>query len=172
MKKRFGAFLKILCVITALFMAMYIMSSCSEPLLQFIFGKDRTEITETHDVKDFFDGTYLEYNGGKDAEVFFNEYAHIDDYKDISFHYKDGEKGNYLMNSRHQHTVFALDVYYERNEFLRVSDEILLELTGQTAEEIFELYDGRRMVAFSGYKVEKEDRVYKENNAAVLFDPR
>ena len=164
-------------VISFLLLAVMIvdMTSCGVLFLPLVFcdsNNSNDEITETHDIKDFLDKTYLEYNGGKDAEVFFNEFAYINNYKDIAFHYKDGEKGNYLNNEYYQHTVFVLDVYYPRDIFLEVSDKILLELVGQKAEDIFLLYDGKQAVAFSGYKVEKSDSVYKENIAAVLFDPR
>ena len=152
---------------------MLVLSSCGVTFLSAMFDKDYEDsIIETHNVNDFFDETYLEYNGGKAAKVFFDEFAYTDNYIDIAFHYKDGEKGSYLMDSYYKHTVFALDVYYDRDTFLEVSNNILLEITGEKAEDIFKLYDGKQMVAFSGYKIEKEDSVYKENNAAVLFDPR
>ena len=78
------------------------------------------------------------------------------------------------MEEYYKHTVFVLDVYYERDVFLQVSDKILIEITGQKSEEIFELYytTPTKMVPFSGYKVEREDQVYKQNNATILFDPR
>ena len=130
---------------------------------------------ETHDVNEFFNKTYLGYNGGKDAENFFDEYANFDQYKDIAFHYKDGENDTYpfeLHRRYYQHTIFVLDVYYEEELFLKISDQILLELTGQNAENVFNLYEQEKNKSFVGYKIKKDDDIYKNNNAAIFFDPR
>ena len=167
--KKLPLFLDALKVSILLFVAIFIMSSCENPLL----SKNRDdEIIEVHSFFYFLDKTYLEYNGGKEAEAFFDEYADTNKYIDIDFHYKDGEKGNYINKKYYGHTVFALDVYYDRDTFLQVSDRILLEITGESAEDIFKSYDGKNNVAFSGYKIEKNNSLYEENSAAVLFDPR
>ena len=168
--KKFPTFLKLIFSVLLLLTVLLQLTACSH-LISLFQCKD-SEIIETHDVASFLEKTYLEYNGGKDAQIFFDEFAYTDNYIDIGFHYKDGEKGNYLMDEYYKHTIFALDIYYDRETFLQVSNNILLQIAGKTAEQAFDLYDGKQMVEFSGYKVEREDSVYKENSAAVLFDPR
>ena len=126
-------------------------------------------IDKTHSTTVFWEQTYTSYNGGMDAKAFFDEYAHFDNCKDIAFNYIDGEKYIGLYNHC---TVFALDVYYDDVDFLKISDTILTKLIGQTAKEYFITFDGKRNVPFSGYKVERSESIYEENNASILFDPR
>ena len=90
----------------------------------FIANADYSDevFVETDDVANFFNKTYLEYNGGKNAEVFFNEYAYLDEYKDIAFYYKDHERKESLFeehSKKYHHTAFALDVYYDEETFWR-----------------------------------------------------
>lgn len=138
-------------------------------LISFPIALHNSKIDKTHSATAFLEQTYTSYNGGIEAKVFFDEYAYVDNYKDIAFNYVDGEKYIGLYN---HFTVFALDVYYDEIDFLEISDTILSEITGQTAKEFFITFDGKRNVAFSGCKVEKGESVYEGNNASILFDPR
>jgi hypothetical protein len=128
-----------------------------------------TEVDRTHNVHDFFDNFYIAYNGGKCACWFFNEYAYVEKYKAIAFHYVDGEKYNGFFKYQ---TLFVLDVYYDKEVFMEISDRILTEQTGKDAKSFFATSDGMPDTPFHGCKIIKGEFPYDTNNASVLFDPQ
>ena len=138
-------------------------------LLSFVIFIYNINIKKSDSVDDFFSEAYVLYNGGEDAKAFFDEYVNLEGYRDIHFHYVDGEKVIALYNF---FTVFVVDVYYENEQFFEVSNSLLQSNVGVNAEIYFSEYDGKHKIAFDGFKVKKTDENYKSNTAAVMFDPR
>lgn len=120
-------------------------------------------------VDDLFSKNYVSYNGGEDAQLFFEEYLNLEGYKDVKFHYMDGEKIIALYNF---FTVFVVDVYYENEQFFELSNTLIQHNEGVSAEAYFNEYDGLHKIAFSGFKIKKSDTIYQNNTAAIMFDPR
>lgn len=114
----------------------------------------------------FFDNTYASYNGGKDAQLFFNEYAYVDEYKDIDFHYIDGEKIKHYYNFW---TVFVLDVYYEKEDYNNHFDNIT-----KNSDEC--VSQGKLSISsdsyYDMYRVKKSNTTYTNNSAYILFHPQ
>lgn len=121
-------------------------------------------IKETHDVNDFISENYVDYNGGESAKQFFDEYANLEEYRDIAFHYCDGDKiiTWYYAYSK---TMFALDVWYDEEMFFEVVDTILKDTERTTLYDKNYTYDG-----FYEYIVTREDALYVNNYAAFYID--
>lgn len=175
-KKTILKTLKTIAIIVAIILVLISISLCIV-FAQLVWGiysyvQSLPEVVETHDINIFFDKGYTAYNGGKNAEIFFNEYAYVDNYEDIAFHYKDGEKNPGFI--RGQCTIFVLDVYYDEATFLEVSNRILLELTGQDAETYFAILEAEAPYSpfNDGYKIERNESPYLNNTACIFFDPR
>ena len=165
LKKFLNITLLIMTFIIALFLVI-------QGLLFALFpSHEKKEDVETHDINDYFNKTYLEYTGGKQAEIFFNDFVSTDGYKDIAFHYLD-DRDTIHIGGRipRKCTIFVLDVYYEEDAFWEISDKILTELTGKSAKDSLEFVFTSE-TTFDEYDVEKDTGIYKDNTAAILFDP-
>ncbi|MBE6531811.1 MAG: hypothetical protein E7679_06995 [Ruminococcaceae bacterium] len=122
-------------------------------------GIYRYKIRTVTNTKVYLTQKYVKYNYGKDAEVFFNDYAYTENYKDIAFHYCDAEKIISLYNTW---TVFVLDVYYDKAEFDNVLDKLTFKINRNEPDST--------TGGFLVYSVKDEDDVYKNNSAFVLID--
>ena len=116
-------------------------------------------IRETNDVEDYLDGSYIKFNGGEEAKHFFEEYARTDSYKDIGFNYRDAGK---LIELYKYKTAFALDVYYEAEDFDRIFDAIVFDTDIQESYCSF----GEILV----YNLIKNEPLYLENSAMFFID--
>lgn len=156
--------LLIILILTPIYMTL-------RPLYKLFSSFEPQIDVETHDINDYFNQTYLEYKGGKEADIFFNDFVCIDGYKDIAFHYLDDADTIHIHSGiPRKCTIFVLDVYYEEAAFWEVSDKILIELTGKNAKDSLE-FVFKPTTTFNGYTVTNDDPVYKENTAAIFFDP-
>lgn len=138
-------------------------------VLAFFFGVTfvfvwNANIKKTHDVNDFHTGNYVEYNGGEEAKQFFDEYANLDAYRDIDFHYYDGDKVITIYDAWCK-TMFALDVWYEEDVFFETVDEILKDTHKTTLSDNNYKDDG-----FQCYIITREDDLYVNNYAAFFID--
>ena len=123
-----------------------------------------SSVKRTHDVNDFYTGNYVEYSGGKEAKLFFDEYANLDAYRDIDFHYYDGDKVITIYDAWCK-TMFALDVWYEEDVFFETVDEILKDTHKTTLSDNNYKDDG-----FQCYIITREDDLYVNNYAAFFID--
>jgi hypothetical protein len=129
----------------------------------FVFVRN-ANIKKTHDVNDFHTGNYVEYNGGEEAKQFFDEYANLDAYRNIDFHYYDGDKVITIYDAWCK-TMFALDVWYEEDVFFETVDEILKDTHKTTLSDNNYKDDG-----FQCYIITREDDLYVNNYAAFFID--
>ncbi len=116
-----------------------------------------SNIDETDDIDIFLTKKYTEYNGGNEAEVFFDEYAIVNEYQDAQFHYKDGKK---IISTRSYCTAFVLDIYYEQ------FPEEIWETPGLNLNSDYHYYNK----PFSIYKIDSEKDIYNDNSAFVMID--
>lgn len=114
-------------------------------------------IDETDDIDIYSSKKYTEYNGGNEAEVFFDEYAIVNEYQDAQFHYKDGKK---IISTRSYCTAFVLDIYYEQ------FPEEIWETPGLNLNFDYHYYNK----PFSIYKIDSEKDIYNDNSAFVMID--
>ena len=138
----------ILMVLTIMFFAL-----CIFGLYVAIDKIYHLNIDETHDSESYFSESYLKYNGGKEAKEFFDEYVYNGDYKDIAFHYKDGDK---MISTLNYCTAFVLDIYYE---------DIPQNIIGSYASS-----SHYYIAPFSIYKIDRNDDIYDDNSAFIMFD--
>lgn len=150
MKKKFIWFISIVVSLLLVFSFPTIWNSC---------------IKETHDANDFLSGNYVDYNGGKSAKQFFDEYANLEKYKDIDFHYCDGDR-KITFSFAYTKTMFALDVWYDEDIFFEVIDTILKDTDSTT------LYNSNYTCNGFGdsYIITREDDLYIDNYAAFFVD--
>lgn len=122
-------------------------------------------IKETHNAQDFLNGNYQSFNGGEEAKRFFDEYAYTQKYKDIAFHYYDGNKQISFYYAWVK-TIFVLDVWYEEDIFFNVVDEILADTDSKILYPQNYEYDG----FYNAYTITKNDNLYVDNYAAFYID--
>ena len=82
-------------------------------------------IEENENLKNEIDkinNNYVSYNGGRDAQYFFESFAKIDGSKDILFKYRDNEMKIAVI--RKNITAFALDIEYSSEDYSAHMNEI------------------------------------------------
>lgn len=123
-----------------------------------------TCVRKTHNVNDFLTEKYVKYNGGTEAKHFFNEYVNLEEYKDIAFHYCDGDR--LITIDTRCKTMFILDVWYEDDIFFETVNKILKDTKTPTLDHNNYECDG----FYVGYFVTKADDLYVENSAEFMID--
>ena len=126
---------------------------------------------------DFFKYDLTELYGGKQAKLFFDEYAVLRSYKDIKFYYRDS--GRQISTLYSSWTVFVLDVYYEEDCFLEIVNRILADTElpeeyNYNGEEYYEYivshFDPSSQDNFVGWQILKDEPLYKNNVAGFFVD--
>ena len=120
-------------------------------------------VKKTDDIENFFNRKYELYNGGKEAKQFFGNYVELEEYKDIAFHYCDGEK--YIGGWHKTYTVFIVDIYYEEDVFYEVAEKILPDTDDADKTEM-----SKNINNFQISKIVLREELYQKNTAYVMFD--
>ena len=106
----------------------------------------------------YLEKDYIDFFGGKEAAIFFEKYITSTDYLAIDFYYcDDGRRIFPLMKS---YTAFVVDIYLEDDEFNRVVQGFSSE--GNDPKPINN--------NFVFVKIDEQDKLYKDNFAAVGWD--
>ena len=106
---------------------------------------------------------YVQYNGGKEAQLFFEEFADVGQSQDISFTYRDKDKAITLKSAAH--TVFALDIQYSPENYYQHKNHIWKDTDMPDAKEKTNYYD-----SFLLTTVMTDKDVYKDNTCGIFFN--
>ena len=92
-------------------------------LLPFIYVNIKNSIYKTTDsIDDFLNNNYIQYNGGKEAQVFFEEFADFNKNEVVSFKYRNNEKAITLKPATH--TIFVLDIKPNSENYYSFKDNV------------------------------------------------
>jgi len=106
----------------------------------------------------YLEETYIDFFGGKEAANFFEKYITSDDYLAIDFYYSDD--GRTILPLMKSYTAFIIDIYLKDDEFNRVVQGFSSK--GNDPKPIND--------NFIFVKIDEQDKLYKENFAAVGWD--
>lgn len=119
----------------------------------------------TDSTSDYLNNNYVSYNGGRDAQYFFESFAKIDGSKDILFKYRDNEMKIAVI--RKNITAFALDIEYSSEDYSAHMNEIW-NSTNMPDKAKSENYYGSFLMTYvtlNGY-------VYNNNYCGIFFDSK
>ena len=137
-----------ICVIFLIYLFTYISYLC---------------VKKVNDAEKFLNGEYEKYNSGETAKQFFDNYVELEEYKDIAFHYCDGEK--YIGGLHKTYTVFIVDIYYEEDVFYETAKKILPDTNDANKAEMRKYINN-----FDVGIITLDKELYRENTACVMFD--
>lgn len=130
----------------------------------FIYINIRNSTYKRTDSKDdFLNNNYVQYNGGKEARIFFEEFADVEGNKVISFKYRDKDKAITLKSATH--TVFALDIKYSSENYYHHKNNIWKDTDMPNINEIMNYYN-----SFLLTTVMLDKDVYKNNYCGIFFN--
>lgn len=117
----------------------------------------------TDSTSDYLNNNYVSYNGGRDAQRFFESFAKIDGNKNISFKYRDNETK--ISFIRKNITAFALDIQYNSEDYSAYMNEIW-NSTNMPDKAKSENYYGSFLMTY----VTLNEYVYNNNYCGIFFD--
>lgn len=130
----------------------------------FIYINIRNSTYKRTDSKyDFLNSNYVQYNGGKEAQIFFEEFADVEENKGISFKYRDKDKAITLKSATH--TVFALDIKYSSKNYYHHKNNVWKDTDMPNINEKMNYYD-----SFLLTTVMLDKDVYNDNYCGIFFD--
>ena len=130
----------------------------------FIYINIRNSTYKKTDSKDdFLNNNYVQFNGGKEAQIFFEEFADVEGNKDISFKYQDKDKAITLKSATH--TFFVLDIKYNSEDYYYHKNNIWEDTDMPNINEKMNFYD-----SFLLTTVMLDKDVYKNNYCGIFFN--
>ena len=130
----------------------------------FIYINIRNSTYKKTDSKDdFLNNNYVQFNGGKEAQIFFEEFADVEGNKDISFKYRDKDKAITLKSTTH--TFFVLDIKYNSEDYYYHKNNIWEDTDMPNINEKMNYYD-----SFLLTTVMLDKDVYKNNYCGIFFN--
>lgn len=118
---------------------------------------------KTDSISDYLNNNYVSYNGGRDAQAFFESFVKIDGNKNISFKYRDNEMQIPVI--RKNFTAFALDIEYEPECYSFHMNEIWNSTNMPDKND-----DANYYGAFLMTDVRLNKYVYDNNYCGIFFD--
>ncbi len=127
----------------------------------YIYIKNST-FYRTNSKDDYLKGNYVEYNGGTEAQRFFENFVEFNE-NNISFAYRDNDNKITLRSAAH--TVFALDVQLDSKDYDLCKNNIWSS-TNMPDEDNLENYYGSFLIT----SIMLEDDLYTSNYGCICFD--
>ena len=100
-----------LCLLAAVI--LFIIALAAAPFAYLFFKNAGVRRTDSADA--YLTGDYVSYNGGEEAQIFFESFAKHGGGDIISFSYRDNDAAFTLKSA--SHTVFALDIKYNGEDY-------------------------------------------------------
>ena len=126
-------------------------------------AQKNTDFQKTDSEDEYLNRNYVSYNGGKEAERFFENFVKLDSFNNISFKYRDNDAKFTLRSA--SHTVFALDVEYKAEDYLSHKYNIW-ENTNMPDENNSKNYYGSFLIT----SVMLDGGTYTDNYCCIGFD--
>lgn len=115
---------------------------------------------ESTDLKDFTTGSYKDFNGGKSAEIFFEDFCEMNNTSKMRFYYYDYGR---RISLHKYYSIFDVDIKYSYEEYLIIKEK-LLEHTEKQNPENNKLND----YVVASIIDNKEN--YKNNTACICYN--
>ena len=147
-----------LCLLAAVIILIILLAAA--PFAYFLFRNAGVRRTDSPD--DYLSGDYASYNGGEEAQIFFDSFAaHGGDIN--SFSYRDNDAAFTLKSAAH--TVFALDIKYSPEDYTERKGSIW-ENTDMPDGGDGENFFGSFLIA----TVCAGEEIYEDNCCCVCFN--
>ena len=127
------------------------------------FGIKNSTFQRTDSIEEYLNSNYISYNGGKEAQDFFERFVMSDIGNCVSFKYRDNDAKLSLKSA--SHTIFVLDVEYGSEDYYSHKDYIL-NSTNRPDEDNNKNYYGSFLLT----SIILEDNLYKNNYCCIGLD--
>lgn len=133
-------------------------------LSPFIYVNIKNSTYKRTDSKDdFLNNNYVQYNGGKEAQIFFEAFVNLEGNESISFKYRD--KDNAITLKSATHTICVLDIKYNSEAYSCYKKE-LWENTNMPDTSDLSNYHGSFLI--TTVMIEKD--IYEDNYCGIFFN--
>ncbi len=130
----------------------------------FVYINIRNSTYKKTDSKDdFLNNNYVQYNGGREAQIFFEEFADVEGNEDISFKYRDKDKAITLKSATH--TFFVLDVKYSSENYYHHKNNVWKDTDMPNINEKKNYYN-----SFLLTTVMLDKDFYNDNYCGIFFN--
>ena len=126
-------------------------------------GIKNSTFQRTDSIEEYLNSNYISYNGGKEAQEFFETFVISDIGNCVLFKYRDNDAKFTLRSA--SHTVFVLDVAYE-SEYYSSHKEYILDSTNRPDENNSKNYYGSFLLT----SIILDDNLYENNYCCIGFD--
>ena len=150
-------------LVLILLFVIVILLVIASPFMYIYFKNQQYERTDLS--KDYINKNFVSYNGGTEAEVFFNEFVVDNKYIDISFKYRDNDNAIRLYDT--SRTIFVLDIMYEADEYPCLFNNIYYKTNQPDVNDISNYKGDFLMTAIT-----EGDSVYLENYCGIFFNKK
>lgn len=148
-----------LCLVVAVI--IFIMAIFISPFVY--LGIKNSTFQRTDSIEEYLNSNYVSYNGGKEAQDFFESFVISDVGDCVLFKYRDNDAKFTLRSA--SHTVFVLDVAYE-SEYYYSHKDYILSSTNRPDENNIKNYYGSFLIT----SIILDDNLYKNNYCCIGFD--
>lgn len=148
-----------LCLVVAVI--IFIMAIFISPFVYLNIKNSTYKRTDSKD--DFLNNNYVSYNGGEEAQMFFEAFVNLEGNEEISFKYRD--KDNAITLKSATHTIFVLDVKYNSSDYSSHKNNIWSDTNTPDTSDASNYYGSFLMTA-----VMLKDDIYTDNYCGVFFD--
>lgn len=149
----------ILCLVVVVI--LFIMAIFVSPFIY--FGIKNSTFQRTDSIEEYLNGNYISYNGGKEAQDFFESFVISDIGNCVLFKYRDNDAKLSLRSA--SHTMFVLDVEYGTEDYYSHKDDIW-NSTNKPDEDNSRNYYGSFLLT----SIILDDNLYKNNYCCIGFD--
>lgn len=117
---------------------------------------------ESNNVADFLEKKYVRFDGGQEAELFFDNYIDVKNCRNIVFKYRNYENTLTLYKA---HTLFCVDAEYTKQQYNQQFNKIFLKTDCPDIEKEYNYYGDYLITT-----IMIDDYVYENNYCGVFFN--